>query len=81
MVLLDKRTKIKEKEFIKGVLFIDNQGKFSFIISDEKSKKYDEIIQRQQTITSSIEEQNKLTPELKDKIKTEIMFNHNYTSF
>ena len=38
--------KIKEKEFIKGVLFIDNQGKFSFIISDEKSKKYDEIISR-----------------------------------
>ena len=32
------------------------------------AKKYDEIIQRQQTITSSIEEQNKLTPELKDKI-------------
>ena len=32
------------------------------------SKKYDEIIQRQQTISSSIEEQNKLTPELKDKI-------------
>jgi hypothetical protein len=38
--------KIKEKEFIKGVLFIDNQGKFSFIITDEKSKKYDEIISR-----------------------------------
>ena len=32
------------------------------------AKKYDEIIQRQQTIISSIEEQNKLTPELKDKI-------------
>jgi len=32
------------------------------------AKKYDEIIQRQQTIISSIEEQNKLTPELKEKI-------------
>lgn len=32
------------------------------------SKKYDEIIARQKTIITSIEEQNKLTPELKNKI-------------
>ncbi|MBI1837462.1 MAG: RNA-binding transcriptional accessory protein [Flavobacteriia bacterium] len=32
------------------------------------AKKYDELVQRQQTIISSIEEQNKLSPELKEKI-------------
>lgn len=34
------------------------------------AKKYDEICARQKTILSSIEEQGKLTPELKDKIET-----------
>jgi uncharacterized protein len=34
------------------------------------AKKHDELIARQQTILSSIEEQGKLTPELKDKIST-----------
>ncbi len=33
------------------------------------SKKYDEIVARQKTILSSIEEQGKLTSELKDKIE------------
>lgn len=33
-------------------------------------KKYDELITRQQTILNSIEEQGKLTPELKEKITT-----------
>ncbi len=33
-------------------------------------KKYDELIARQQTILNSIEEQGKLTPELKEKITT-----------
>lgn len=36
--------KVGEKEFIKGVLFIDNQGKFSVIIIDDNSKKYNDII-------------------------------------
>ncbi len=36
--------KVGEKEFIKGVFFIDNQGKFSVIIIDDKSKKYNDII-------------------------------------
>lgn len=36
--------KVREKEFIKGVFFIDNQGKFSVIIIDDKSKKYNDII-------------------------------------
>lgn len=34
------------------------------------AKKYEELISRQQTILNSIEEQGKLTPELKDKITT-----------
>ena len=34
------------------------------------AKKYEELIQRQQTILSAIEEQRKLTTELKDKITT-----------
>ncbi len=34
----------------------------------DMAKKYDEIIARQQTIVASIEEQGKLTPELKDKV-------------
>ena len=34
------------------------------------AKKYDDIIQRQQTIIAAIEEQGKLTDELKDKITT-----------
>ena len=36
--------KVGEKEFIKGVFFIDKQGKFSVIIIDDKSKKYNDII-------------------------------------
>ena len=34
------------------------------------AKKYEELIQRQQTILTAIEEQGKLTDELKDKITT-----------
>ena len=34
----------------------------------DASKKYDELIARQQTIIGSIEEQGKLTPELKSKV-------------
>lgn len=36
----------------------------------DMAKKYDDLIARQQTILSAIEEQNKLTPELKTKIET-----------
>jgi uncharacterized protein len=34
------------------------------------AKRYDELISRQQTVLSSIEEQGKLTPELREKIET-----------
>ena len=34
----------------------------------DASKKYDELVSRQETIISSIEEQGKLTPELKAKV-------------
>lgn len=36
----------------------------------DMAKKYDDLVARQQTILSAIEEQNKLTPELKTKIET-----------
>jgi uncharacterized protein len=36
----------------------------------DASKKYDELIQRQQTICSAAEEQGKMTPELREKIET-----------
>jgi protein Tex len=36
----------------------------------DEAKNYDALIQRQQTIITNIEQQGKLTPELKDKIET-----------
>lgn len=38
--------KVKEKEFIKGVFFIDEQGKLSIVVIDENSKKYETIISK-----------------------------------
>lgn len=38
--------KVKEKEFIKGVFFIDEQGKLSIVLIDENSKKYETIISK-----------------------------------
>lgn len=42
--IIKKEGTIKKNDFIKGVFFIDSQGKFSLIIIDENSKKYEEII-------------------------------------
>ncbi len=42
--IIKKEGTIKKNDFIKGVFFIDSQGKFSLIIVDENSKKHEEII-------------------------------------
>lgn len=44
--IIKKEGTINKNDYIKGVFFLDNQGKFSLIILDDKSKKYQEIISR-----------------------------------
>jgi uncharacterized protein len=50
----------------------------------DASKKYEELIQRQQTIFSAAEEQGKMTPELREKIKScfdPVILEDNYLPF
>lgn len=42
--IVKKGGKINKNDFIKGVFFLDKEGKFSLVIVDEKSKKYEAII-------------------------------------
>lgn len=42
--IVKKEGKINKNDFIKGVLFLDNEGKFSVVIVDERSKKFEDII-------------------------------------
>ncbi len=42
--IIKKEETINKNDYIKGVFFLDNQGKFSLIILDDKSKKFQEII-------------------------------------
>lgn len=42
--IVKQETEVVDNVFIKGVFFLNSQGKFNLVIIDEKSKKYEEII-------------------------------------
>ena len=42
--IVKQETEVVDNVFIKGVFFLNSQGKFNLVIIDEKSKKYEAII-------------------------------------